>query len=108
MKKNVHPYHIINTLQIPVVTLKKILDDHLPNGTQIDFMTIDVEGFDHEVISQNDWERYRPRVILVELLNTAIQNLEAHPTAQILRQHNYQAFAKTYNTFFFVANEMFP
>lgn len=107
-KKNVSPYHLVETLQIPVVTLKQILDEHLPHGTQIDFMTIDAEGFDHEVISSNDWSRYRPRVILIELLNTDIENLEAHPTAQLLRSQNYRVFAKTYNTFFFVANEALP
>lgn len=107
-KKNTPPYHIVNTLEIPVVTLKQILDENLPNETPIDFMTIDAEGFDHEVISSNDWNRYRPRVILIELLNTSIENLKTHPTAQLLSSQNYHAFAKTYNTFFFVANEVLP
>ncbi|MHB1174508.1 MAG: FkbM family methyltransferase [Sulfuriferula sp.] len=108
-EKKISPqYHIINTLQIPVVTLKRILDEHLPSGTKIDFMTIDAEGFDHEIISSNDWNLYRPRVVLVELLNTDIQNLETHHTAQILYRHNYRALAKTFNTYFFVANEAFP
>ena len=80
----------------------------LPRGTQIDFMTVDVEGFDHEVISSNDWDLYRPRVVLVELLNTDIQNLDMHPTSQILCQRNYRVIAKTFNTYFFVANEAFP
>lgn len=107
-KKNAHPYRIIKTLQIPVVTLKKILDENLPAGVRIDFMTIDAEGFDHEVVSSNDWEQYRPRVVLVELLNTDIQNLSAHPTAQLLFSHGYRVMAKTYNTYFFVANECSP
>ena len=71
-------------------------------------MTVDVEGFDHEVISSNDWDLYRPRVVLVELLNTDIQNLDMHPTSQILCQRNYRVIAKTFNTYFFVANEAFP
>lgn len=104
-KKEIPPYHIMNTLQIPVVTLKQILDEYVPSGVQIDFMTIDVEGFDHEVISSSDWSIYRPRVVLVELLNTDIQNLESHPTAQILHGHNYRVIAKTHNTYFFVAYE---
>ena len=107
-KKTIAPYHIVNTLQIPVVTLKKILDENLPKGQQIDFMTIDVEGFDHEVVSSSDWILYRPRVVLVELLDTEIQKFERHPTAMMLKEHNYRAFAKTYNTYFFVANEAFP
>lgn len=107
-KKDNPPYHIIDTIQIPMVTLKKILDDHLPGGMQIDFMTIDAEGFDHEIVISNDWTLYRPRVLLVELLNTDIQNLDTNPTAQVLKRHNYRIMAKSFNTFFFVANEAFP
>lgn len=107
-KKDRPPYHIVDTIQITVVTLKKILDDHLPSGMQIDFMTIDAEGLDHEIIISNDWSLYRPRVLLVELLNTDIQNLDSNPTAQILSRYNYRIMAKTFNTFFFVANEAIP
>lgn len=107
-KKKAHPpYHIINALKIPVVTLRQILDEYLPRNISIDFLTIDAEGFDHEIISSNDWSRYRPRLILLELLNTEIQNLETHPTAQILYQYNYRVLAKTLNTFFFIASEDF-
>lgn len=107
-KKDRPPYRIISTHQISVITLKQILDEYLPRGKRIDFMTIDVEGFDHDVIISNDWNRYHPRVVLVELLRTDIRDLESHPTALILYQYNYRVFAKTYNTFFFVANEDFP
>ena len=75
-------------------------------------MTIDAEGFDHEVVSSSDWKLYRPRVVLVELLNTEMQKFESHPTAMMLKEHNYRVFyrvfAKTYNTYFFVANEAIP
>jgi FkbM family methyltransferase len=48
----------------PVTTLAKIAADHAP-GT-IDFLKIDVEGHEAEVLAGNDWKRFRPRVILVE------------------------------------------
>ena len=37
-----------------------------------------------------------------------IDEIVTHPTSQLLYSHNYRAFAKTYNTFFFVANEVLP
>lgn len=107
-RKNRPPYRIIDTLHIPVRPLKEILDEQLPRGTQIDFMTIDVEGFDHEVIVSNDWALYRPRVLLVELLNADIRCLDANPTVQLLNRHNYRIVAKSLNTFFFIANEALP
>jgi len=36
---------------------------------QIDFMSIDTEGFDEEVLASNDWKKYRPRIICVESEN---------------------------------------
>lgn len=104
-KKNHPPYHIINKVQLPIMTLAQLLDRHLPKDKAIDFMTVDVEGLDHEVIASNDWNRYRPKVLLVELLDTRFEDLSNHPTAQLLQQHRYKIYARTYNTFFFVDKE---
>ncbi len=107
-RKNRHPYQIVNKLQISVLTLKEILDKHVPPGVTIDFMTIDVEGLDHEVVCSNDWSRYRPRLVLVELLNVGIDNIIGHPTTQFLWQQGYRPVAKTLNTVFFVHAEVVP
>lgn len=45
--------------------LREVLREVLPD-TKIDFMSIDCEGLDAEVIQSNDWERFRPEVLLVE------------------------------------------
>ncbi len=45
-------------------TLCSILDEHAP-GT-IDFLSIDVEGHEQQVIASNDWNRHRPRVLVIE------------------------------------------
>jgi FkbM family methyltransferase len=94
-------YKVIDQLKIPVSTLKKILDERLPTGKKIDFMSVDVEGYDYEVICSNDWIRYRPTIIAVELLNCSIEDVRRNPTAAILLQQNYILLAKTYNTYFF-------
>jgi FkbM family methyltransferase len=104
-KKNHPPYHVINKIQLPVMTLAQLFDQQLPKGRTIDFMSVDIEGFDHEVIASNDWDRYRPKVLLVELLNTQLEDLQSNPTAQLLQRVGYQIYAKTYNTFFFVDKE---
>jgi hypothetical protein len=38
----------------------------LPEGQAIDFMNVDVEGHDREVLESNDWDRFRPKFIVVE------------------------------------------
>jgi FkbM family methyltransferase len=49
---------------LPVKTLAEICEEHV-KGT-IDFLSIDVEGFEREVVLGNDWGRWRPRVVVVE------------------------------------------
>jgi FkbM family methyltransferase len=105
-KKNGGDYRILDKIQIPVITLPQLLSRHLPVDTVIDFMTIDTEGLDYEVIASNDWNRYRPAVILIELLNTRLEDLANNPSASLLARHGYRAFAKTCNTFFFVNDAM--
>lgn len=46
--------------------LASILHEHMPKDTAIDFMSVDCEGHDTEVLHSNDWSKFRPRVILVE------------------------------------------
>jgi FkbM family methyltransferase len=101
-------YKVINQIQIPVVTLKRLLDENLPLGKKIDFMSIDVEGFDHEVICSNDWRKYRPTIIALELLNSSIEDVRLHPTAAMLFEQKYKILAKTHNTYFFSLDQDIP
>lgn len=53
-------------IPVPALPLAEILDRHLPKGQSIDFLTVDVEGHDYQVLESNDWSRFRPRIIVVE------------------------------------------
>ncbi len=46
------------------VTLAEVLDEHCDG--EITFLKVDVEGAEPEVLSGNDWSRWRPRVVVVE------------------------------------------
>jgi len=49
---------------VEVRTLGELCRDHCPGP--IDFMKIDVEGWERQVLEGGDWRRFRPRVLLVE------------------------------------------
>jgi len=94
-------YRIIAKKHVPVKRLSEILEEHLPPHTVIDFMTIDVEGLDLEVLESNDWSRYRPGCLLVEATQFKLENPGAAPIHAFLESHNYELFAKTFNTLFY-------
>lgn len=59
-------YNIVERIAIQTHRLSDIFDEYLPKDKQIDFLTIDVEGLDFEVLKSNDWNKYIPTFILVE------------------------------------------
>lgn len=76
--------------------LAEVLAEHVPAGREIDLLSVDVEGLDLEVLYSNDWDRYRPSVVLVEDLDS--RDLAAavdSRMARFLAEHGYQPLAKT-------------
>jgi len=81
-------------LRIPMEPLADILDRHLPPNQTIDFMTIDVEGFDLQVLQSNNWEKYAPCFLLVESLGAALAHeLETNEIHVFLRRLGYTLVA---------------
>ncbi|HQU22635.1 MAG TPA: FkbM family methyltransferase, partial [Flavobacteriaceae bacterium] len=68
-KEAIERYQLREKVKVKTAPLKDLLDKHLPQQTKIDFISIDVEGLDVEVIQSNDWDLYRPTMILVEDLH---------------------------------------
>lgn len=50
---------------VPVRTLAEICAEHVGDRT-IDFLKIDVEGFEAQVLLGGDWSRWRPRIVVLE------------------------------------------
>ncbi len=50
---------------IPVTTLARVCEREV-GDRPVDFMKIDVEGHECEVLAGADWDRWRPRVLIVE------------------------------------------
>jgi FkbM family methyltransferase len=50
--------------EVEVRPLRDILAEHAPG--RIDFLSVDVELHERQVLLGNDWHRFRPRVVLVE------------------------------------------
>lgn len=95
------PYQVVGTTDVPVQRLDAILREHLPVGIKIDFLTIDVEGLDFQVLQSNDWSAYRPTCVLVEALGTSMEDVAGSEIYAFMKSQGYLLFAKTYNTWIF-------
>jgi FkbM family methyltransferase len=93
-------YKIIKELEIETYPLAEVLDKYLPDGQQIDFLTIDVEGLDMQVLLSNNWVKYKPLHILVED-QLDFENPKNSEIYTFLGKQGYQLVAKTLRTLFF-------
>jgi FkbM family methyltransferase len=50
----------------PITTLRELCGQYAPSV--FDFLKIDVEGAEPDVIHSGDWRKYRPKIVLVEAL----------------------------------------
>jgi hypothetical protein len=104
-KNNADIYKITNIIKVKTLPLSVILDKYLKKNIIIDFMTIDVEGFDLVVLQSNNWSLYRPKILLVEELRTNIDNIyKESEINSFLKSHNYILYYRTYNTSFYKDN----
>ena len=63
--------HRVEPSVVPVVPLVEIVSAHIsshvgPGGGPVDFLKVDVEGFEDEVLGGVDWSVFRPRLLVVE------------------------------------------
>ena len=74
--------------EVPVMTLDQVLED-AGAPARLDFVSIDVEGHDIEVLDGFDLARWRPRLLLIE---DVVQDLRLHRT---LTRRGYRWFRRT-------------
>ncbi|HWA74206.1 MAG TPA: FkbM family methyltransferase [Polyangiaceae bacterium] len=69
--------HKLEAVETPVETLSAICEQHA-SGRTIDFLSIDVEGHEREVLEGADFSRFRPRVVVIEATrpNTTVSTHE--------------------------------
>ena len=94
-------YKIISEKEMETSTLEEILEKHLPYDQEIDFMSIDVEGLDLQVLKSNNWRLFRPKFVLMEVLYSSINEIADSKEYKYLAEFGYETFAKTVNTVIF-------
>lgn len=56
----------VEEIEIAIWQLVDVFE-HYVMDKQVDFMSVDAEGLDLEVLQSNDWDRFRPTFVIVEI-----------------------------------------
>lgn len=99
-------YYITEKIPVQVCPLSEIFDKHLPAETRIDFLSIDVEGFDLQVLRSNSWVKYRPDYILAEDAIEDMGQLKDSNVYNFVVDQGYKLVAKTQRTLIFKNKEL--
>lgn len=95
-------YKIEKTIEIEALTLNDILNENLPENKIIDFISIDVEGLEYDVIQSIDFKKYKPKVVLIEILDLDLEKVTQDVVCKYLISNGFSVYAKTVNTLFFI------
>ncbi len=88
-KKSVKEGHVLEKItKVKIMEVKEIVD------FKIDFLSVDTEGFDNQIIKSWPWEKTKPRVICIE--NISKQNIKN------IEKKGYQLKEKTPSNLIFV------
>jgi len=79
----------VNLITVETITLTKLLDKH--GITNIDFFSLDVEGYEISVLNGLDFSRFRPKYMLIETANfSEIQE----KIKEYMKEKNYKFIKK--------------
>ena len=95
----------IQRLDVETTTLADICKRYKPLNQEIHFLKVDVEGMEESVLRGNDWEQYRPWIVVVEA-TLPMSPVESYKSWEaILTEAKYHfAYADGLNRFY-VADE---
>jgi FkbM family methyltransferase len=91
-------YALKGTVELTARPLASILDDCVPAGRKIDLLSVDVEGSELAVLRSNDWARYAPEIVIIEVLDTPLSDVHRHPCVIFLDGKGYVVVARLTNS----------
>lgn len=86
--------------EIQVLSLQDLFTKH--PLSEIDFMLVDVEGYELEVLRGNDWAKYRPKVMIIETIHKNYTEIVAY-----LEEKGYLLVYNNHLNSIFINKEVF-
>jgi len=104
-KREMQGFPVIAKTVLHPRPLSAILEANMPANKAIDVMSVDVEGLDLAVLESNDWQRFRPRIIIAELLETRLADVAKSDIHAFLAARGYVMASKLFNSAVFISRD---
>jgi FkbM family methyltransferase len=90
----------LDSIKVPAISVKEFLNTYVIDKN-IDFLNIDIEGFEPRVLMNWDWQLYRPKLICVEMHGPSIEFIQKHEIHGILRREGYAFLSRIWQSSMF-------
>jgi FkbM family methyltransferase len=93
---------IVKVLQLPLVSINDVLQNYFKRCP--DFVSLDAEGVDFQILKSFDFSKHRPPVFCIETLTYTEDNSERKllEINEYMHENSYKAYADTYINSIFV------
>jgi len=81
-------------INVRVEKLSTVLKEYAKEK-EIDFLSVDTEGFDMEVLKSNDWNKFKPTIICLETAGRGYTKDYAQEFLSYLSKYDYKIAART-------------
>ncbi len=106
-KKELEEYSIFSQSKqkLKKISINNFIKNEIKDDlNKINFLNIDVEGSDLEIIKSIDWENFQPNIISVEILSKHIEEINGSEIYKILKSNGYSMNSKLINSVIFTKN----
>lgn len=99
--------HIVEKVSVPVISINSLLKKWWNSG--FDFMSIDIEGLEYDVLCSMDFRTFRPKVLCIETLSINSQGKEKKndDLINLIQGKDYNLYADTHLNSIFVDKALF-
>jgi FkbM family methyltransferase len=89
---------------VNLIDINSILED----AGELDFLNIDIEGLDYEVLQRIDWVKFRPKCVCVETITYEKNNepKKLHKIIELMSSSGYVLYADTFINSIFVDSRL--
>ena len=100
-------YKMLEVVKVPLININRLIKENFESYP--DFLSIDIEGLDLEVLKSLDFEKYPIPVLCVETCTYSENHIRPkdYSIATFLESKNYMVYADTYVNTLFVNKDWF-
>jgi FkbM family methyltransferase len=93
----------ITKVNVPLRTLNTIIKNEIPDLSRIDIMSIDIEGGEYNCLKGLDIEKYKPKVIVIEIADSQDKTISNY-----LKTFGYRLDKKVSYNEYYLADDFIP